>query len=77
MKNQTTTKNHPFLFGLLSLLVVVFLIPILFVVLNSFKGKLFISSDPFGLPTSETFVKFANYINGIEKTNFFSAFGCS
>src|SRR5699024_7703324 len=40
---------------------------------NSFKGRFFISDNPFSLPTSETFVGFENYINGIIKTNFGSA----
>ena len=54
-----------------------FLVPIFFVVLNSFKGKLYISDNPFALPTAETFSGLTNYINGIEKTGFFSAFGWS
>lgn len=54
-----------------------FLIPIFFVVLNSFKGKLYISDNPFALPNAETFAGLTNYTNGIEKTNFFGAFGWS
>jgi raffinose/stachyose/melibiose transport system permease protein len=42
-----------------------------FVVLNSFKGKLFISDNPFAHPNSETFAGLTNYVNGIEKTGFF------
>ena len=45
--------------------------------INSFKGKLFISNNPFALPTAETFVGLTNYVNGIEKTGFFTAFGWS
>lgn len=65
------------LFVILCMSVVVFLIPIFFVAVNSFKGKLFISDAPFALPDRETFVGLANYKNGIEKTDFFAAFGCS
>lgn len=54
-----------------------FLVPIFFVVLNSFKGKFFISDNPFALPNAETFAGLTNYTNGIAKTNFFSAFGWS
>lgn len=61
----------------LSALVFIFLVPILFILMNSFKGKLFISDAPFALPTAETFSKLTNYTNGIEKTNFFGAFGWS
>ncbi len=65
------------LFVILCVLIVVFLAPILFVLMNSFKGKLFISNAPFSIPDSNTFVGITNYVNGIEKTNFFSAFGWS
>ncbi len=64
---------------LIGVIAVVFLLPIGFVVMNSFKGKLFISSEPFSLPSSAegTLVGFDNYISGIEKTGFFNAFGWS
>ena len=45
--------------------------------INSFKGKFFISDNPFALPTSQTFVGLSNYINGLEKTGFLSAIGWS
>ena len=65
------------IFVILCILVVAFLAPIVFVVLNSFKGRLFISDAPFALPSAETFAGLTNYRNGIEKTGFFSAFGYS
>ena len=65
------------IFGVLCLLVIAFLLPIFFVLMNSFKGKLFISNAPFAFPTEDTFAGLTNYLNGIEKTNFFSAFGWS
>lgn len=77
MKRNKKTASNVVIFCVLCLLVVAFLTPILFVVMNSFKGKLYISNDPFALPTAETFARFTNYINGIEKTGFFSAFGWS
>ncbi|NBH83063.1 carbohydrate ABC transporter permease [bacterium C-53] len=61
----------------LCVLVVAFLTPIFFVLLNSFKGKLYISNNPFAFPTGETFAGLTNYMNGISKTNFFGAFGWS
>lgn len=77
MKMKKKTASNVLIFCVLCLLVAAFLMPILFVVMNSFKGKLYISNDPFALPTAETFARFTNYINGIEKTDFFSAFGWS
>lgn len=65
------------IFVILCILVVAFLVPIAFVVLNSFKGKLFISDAPFALPDAESFAGLTNYQNGIEKTDFFRAFGYS
>jgi len=64
---------------LIGVIAVVFLLPIGFVVMNSFKGKLFISSEPFSLPSAAegTLVGFDNYISGIEKTGFLNAFGWS
>lgn len=48
----------------LTLLSLVWLIPLLFILLNSFKGKLYISDSPFSLPTGETFAGLDNYITG-------------
>ena len=54
-----------------------FLAPVFIVLFNSFKGELYISDDPFALPDEITFSGIENYISGIEKTQFFSAFGWS
>ncbi|MBQ1388739.1 MAG: carbohydrate ABC transporter permease [Clostridia bacterium] len=62
---------------LLSLLSVIYVIPILLVVINSFKRKAYISRNPFNLPTGNMFVNLDNYKNGIEKIGFFQAFGNS
>ena len=69
--------SNVIIFCILCVLVVAFLTPIFFVLINSFKGKLFISNNPFALPTAETFAGLTNYVNGIEKTGFFTAFGWS
>ncbi len=53
---------------------VVFVSPIFIVLMNSFKQKTFINLQPFALPTRETFVKWQNYVRGIEQTGFFDAF---
>lgn len=62
---------------LLSLLVVAFLLPIVIVLMNSFKGQFYITDAPFALPNAETYAGFSNYVNGVEKIGFFSAFGYS
>jgi len=54
---------------------VIFMMPILVILLNSFKSKFYISDVPFQFPTSETFVRLENYTSGIARTGFIKAFG--
>lgn len=61
-------------FIILMIISIVFIAPILLVLMNSFKGKLFVSNEPFAFPNAEGFVGLKNYTNGIEKIDFFSAF---
>ena len=72
MNSKKMTNNA--IFTLLSILSVIFLIPIIIVFINSFKSRIYISNEPLKLPNSETFVGFENYINGITSSDFFSAF---
>lgn len=65
------------IFVILTILAIVFLYPLVFILNNSFKGKFFISADPFGFPTEETFVGITNYVNGLEKTGLINAIGYS
>ncbi len=61
-------------FIILLIISIVFVAPILLVLMNSFKGKLYVSNEPFDFPNAESFVGLKNYTNGIEKIDFFSAF---
>lgn len=65
------------LYALLIVFAAVFLAPIFIVLMNSFKDRLYISSEPFALPNAETFAGAANYTSGLDKTGFFSAFAYS
>ena len=65
------------LFGLLIVLVLVWVIPLVFVVVNSFKGNIFISNEPFSLPTSKSSVGLDNYATGLALSGFASAMGWS
>lgn len=69
-------KRHTLASVLMGVLSVVYLMPIFIVIMNSFKGKLFISSEPFSWPSTAkgTFAGLANYTTGIERINFWSAF---
>lgn len=71
-KKTTTNMVLTVIFSLIS---VVYLIPIALVVVNSFKKKAYISKYPFRMPSGKTFVGLENYVNGINKTGFFEAFG--
>ena len=61
-------------FIIILIISIVFVAPILLVLMNSFKGKLYVSNEPFAFPNAESFVGLKNYTNGIEKIDFFSAF---
>lgn len=76
MRNKTLLREWA---GFLALLVLAvgFLAPILIVLYNSFKGRFFISTSPFQLPNEQTFVALKNYFVGVEKIEFFKAFGYS
>ena len=71
---QPMTAGDWVKFIILVILSCVFIAPILLVLMNSFKGKLFVSNEPFAFPNAESFVGLDNYINGIEKIDFFTAF---
>src|SRR5512137_571002 len=64
-------------FILVFLLAILFLSPIFIVLMNSFKGRFFISDTPFALPNAQTFVGLENYTSGIIKTGFIPALGYS
>ena len=74
---KSRSVNSAAIFTLLIILAAAFLFPIVMVLINSFKGRFFISMEPFSLPTGETFVGLENYISGLQKTGFFNAFGYS
>ena len=77
LKYEPKKKNNVLLYLILIILSIVFLAPIFIVLYNSFKGKLYISRSPFALQNSTSFSGLANYVNGIDKTGFISAFGYS
>lgn len=65
------------LYIILVIVAAAFLFPVFIVLMNSFKNKLYISSEPFSFPMGESFAGIENYTSGLEKTGFFSAFGRS
>lgn len=61
----------------MSILSIIFVLPILIVFMNSFKSKLYVNKFPFSFPGEASFVGLKNYTEGVVKTGFFSAFGWS
>lgn len=76
-KTRSNPVGKAVLYLVLVALTLVFIGPLLFILNNSFKGRFFISDDPFALPLSEYWVGVENYINGLNTTNFFAAAGWS
>lgn len=58
-----------------SIFSIAWLIPIVIIVMNSFKKKSFIQSIPFDWVTPETFAKFANYTAALRKYHLLDAVG--
>ncbi len=71
-KDECNRKKMNLREGMLVFLMVVlagvFICPVLLVLINSFKNKLYISDAPFEMITNETFAGINNYVSGIEKT---------
>ena len=58
------------IYAVLVFLTVVFLGPIAFIFLNSFKQKFAISNNPFAIPLGDMWAGFENYITGIQGEGF-------
>ena len=65
------------IYSILTILSVIFIIPIALVIMNSLKNKLYISTSPFALPDSESFRGLKNYIEGLTKIHFMDSIGYS
>ena len=65
---KNTGKNALTL--LFSAISIVYILPVLAVVLNSFKLNTFVKTNTFDLPTSESFAGFANFIKGMTFGNY-------
>ena len=77
IQSKAAKRTNAIIYVILSFVAVVILYPLFFILINSFKGKFFISKDPFSLPMGETFAGVDNYVNGLTKTGLISAIGWS
>ena len=75
MINYKRVKIENYIFyTLLIFLTIVFIFPILLVLMNSFKSRLYVSTQPFAWPGGNMFVGMENYINGLTTSGFFFSF---
>lgn len=73
--SQVRRKSTRWIILVLMICVAAFVImPILVVLMNSFKSRFYISSEPFTFPNSETFIGMTNYTTGVQRIGFFRSF---
>ncbi|MGI5951748.1 MAG: carbohydrate ABC transporter permease [Brooklawnia sp.] len=77
LRSQRMTPGKIITYVVLALLTAIFIGPLLFILMNSFKGRFFISNSPFALPLGDFWVGLTNYTSGLAATNFFDAMGWS
>lgn len=63
-------RNKRMLTVILAVISVVYVLPVVFVALNSFKANTFVKTDTFSWPTGEQFVGWANYVKGMTFGNY-------
>lgn len=72
---EKKNKNKVWIGTILAVLAVAWILPILTVLINSFKKKIFINADPFSLPNAKTFVGMQNYAQALHKYGLLDAVG--
>ena len=61
--------------GAFAIIGIVYILPIIIVLINSFKQKVFINAEPFSLPSGKTFAGTDNYVSAINDYDLLSAVG--
>ena len=74
MTNKNNKTGSQFIYAVLVVLTAIFFFPIILVLMNSFKSRLYVSTVPFALPSGNMFVGLENYIKGLTTSGFFMAF---
>ena len=69
MQSRYTTGSK-ILTGFFVVLCVVWIIPILEVLINSFKANTFVNTEAFAMPSAESFVGWDNYVKGMTFGNY-------
>ncbi len=74
---MTKKQINIVIYAVLFLLSALFLFPVVLVVINAFKSKFYISTEPFALPIGDLFVGLENFRRGLTSVGFFAAVGRS
>lgn len=76
---RNSKKSKIFLTILFAVISIIYILPIVTVLINSFKANAYINTETFALPTEESYVGLDNYIKGMNYGNypFFKAVGYS
>ena len=61
--------------AVIAIVAIVWILPIIIVLMDSFKSRTFISLEPFSLPNDQTFVGLENYVQAINRYGFLDAVG--
>lgn len=69
-KNSVYSPLSKFLTVAFAILCIAWIMPIVEVLINSFKNNNAVNMDPFALPNSESFMGFGNYIKGMTFGNY-------
>ena len=64
MSNVRKAKHGGLLTAIFTVISVIYVMPIVIVLYNSFKRTIFTSHRPFALPDAKSFVGLENYISG-------------
>jgi raffinose/stachyose/melibiose transport system permease protein len=66
--NNSLSKN--ILTAIMSVISIIYILPVVAVVINSFKANTFVKTDTFALPNAESYVGFENFIKGMTFGNY-------
>ena len=71
MRSLSSEKRRKLMLSIvLGIICVIYVLPVLTVVLNSFKLNTFVKTETFALPTEESFAGWANFIKGVTFGNY-------
>mgnify|MGYP000987030826 FL=1 len=61
--------------GFFSIICLLYVFPIVVILINAFKKKVYINDQPFSMPNAETYIGFKNFMEAINKYKFIEAVG--